>query len=150
MNFNELSVLRPDLAFIALVDDGGAVPRPPVPSFNESPPEQYGGHEEADMLRGVQPFVLDGGVVQRRHMPDPERECVQQPDGDGRCEYPPRRHQCGPSNELERAAPRLHGQDPNEREQRRARRDERRGDEHQELVLYHVGREPPLAPLVQR
>ena len=56
------------------VDDRRAVAEAAVAAVRDAPPEQRRGAEETEVLDDVHAFVLERGVVERRHVPDPQRE----------------------------------------------------------------------------
>ena len=59
------------------VHDRRAVAAATVASVRNAPPEERGGAEETQMLNDVHGLVLERLVVERRQVPDPEREAVQ-------------------------------------------------------------------------
>jgi hypothetical protein len=83
-------------------------------------------------------FVADRSVVERRHMPDPDRQPVKRPCDQwsrehvpgGGCRSAPQRATCGT---LQRARQTRHAA-----LQRTAEDDERRTHEHHQFVLNHV------------
>ena len=77
------------------VDDGGAVADAAVAAVRDAPPEERRGAEEAQMLDDVDAFVLERAVVQRREVPDPQRDRVQQEDRRRRGEQRSRRASTG-------------------------------------------------------
>ena len=133
------------------VHDRGAVPGASLPAVRDAPPEERGGAEEAQMLNDVDAFVLDGVVVEDRHVPDPERERRR-----GRTRIPAssarstrvRRRLRRTEVTAARRTPSRHR--PEQADDGRAVRDQRRRDDHEQLVLHHVGGEPFVAPLVER
>ena len=59
------------------VDDGRSVPGTPLSAVHDAPPEDRGAPEETQMLDRVHGLVLERGVVQRRNVPDPQSETVE-------------------------------------------------------------------------
>lgn len=102
------------------------------------------------MLERVYEVAVERRLEQLRHMPDPQRDGVNDPGGERVRQHAPdapEPHSLAPPPDQTRAAL---GHRPEERDHRAAQHDERRGDEHQEFMLRHVCREEHFAQRVQR
>ena len=132
------------------VHDRGSVSGAALTPVYDAPPEQSGSAEEAEMLEHVDAFVCERRVVERRHVPDPERHAVEHERGRRRRHQAPENCQWRPLNSGDKRLPDAGRQRPQDADQRSADRHQRCRDDHQQLVLHHVRSQPALAPFVHR
>src|ERR1700710_1038791 len=114
-------------------------------AVDQRPPEQGGAEEEAEVLQGVEEAVVAHRRVERRQVPDPERQAVDQEHHQRRGEEPPAGGEPGGPRNSPRLLPDVARQGPEEGGERTAEHRQRRRHQDQPLVLPHVGREedPP-------
>ncbi len=113
-------------------------------------PENDRGEKETEVLEGVGEFAVEGGLEERGDVPEPEREEVDGPRDEGTRELRPKpagAESAVPEKEFADGAA---GERPEEDEAGPAEYKERRGGDHEELVLRHVRGEKFGAPRVQR
>ena len=119
--------------------------------MRNAPPEERRGAEEPQVLHDVHGLRVRAQVVEHRDMPDPQRQRMEQKHRCRRGEQCPQRRVSGGRRSAASARRRMRGRHrPQQRDQWSAGRDERRGDDHHQLVLHHVRRQPCVAPLVER
>jgi len=128
------------------VQRGGPVAGTAVASVREAPPEERRGDEVGQMLGKVQRLVPQRAFVKARHVPHPQRRGMQHEDHRRRRERAPREARPAPVDAGAELAAHPVRQRPQEHHHRCTHRDERRRDDHEQLVLHHVCREPGVAP----
>src|SRR2546425_543518 len=112
---------------------------------DHGPPEEDGAPEEGEMLEIVEQAILQGRVVRRRQVPEPQNQGVAEP-GDGHAGQgppdPPQRSAADEEPSGPDASPRRQG--PEERYQRVGEEEGRRRDGDEEHVLNHMGDEKAM------
>jgi len=117
---------------------------------DDGPPEDQGAPEEHDVFEDVEDLMLERGLVQKRHVPDPEDDHVIRP-GDRQARQDledaadARLAREGPAHRMARAPgqpPQTHGEGITEEQQRR-------GHHGEQQVLGHVRREPGVGEVIE-
>ncbi len=132
------------------VRDRGAVPRAAVAAVDHPPPEERSGQQKRQMLERVKALARQCRFEERRQVPDPERDAVQD-EHHHRCgEHPPAPRDRRRAEACDGGSPARRGNGPEKGQQRLSDHEQRRSHEHQDLVLRHVRAHQYLSPRVKR
>ena len=109
----------------------GGAPLEPARSgeAHDGPPEEQRGREHRRVLQRVRGGAIDGSVVDPRHMPEPEVDGEERPDGRRMQQHARRRRHCRCVRDAADAEIPRPRQRPRVRDRRRAEHDQRRRNE---------------------